>query len=371
MSSGVLRLVIAGGGTGGHLYPGLAIADEVRRQRPGAQIAFIGTKGKIEERVVPRRGYVLHTIWISGLARRLSPATVLFPLQLAVSLVQSLVLLLRLRPAAVAGTGGYVCGPPLFAATLLGIPALIQEQNSYPGVTTRLLAGRVAEVHLTFDASRRYLRRLDNVKVTGNPVRETIGTIARRDGAALFGLDPSKRTVLVIGGSQGAASVNTAMLAAAPHLASMDVQVIWGTGERDYERVVQGLASAAGATAGAVRPFRYIEHMECAYAAADLAVARAGATTLSELMAAGLPALLVPYPYAAADHQTLNARTLVDAGAAVMVTDHELAESLRPVLDELLMDGARRAEMARRARALGHPEAARQLAAALLRLGKA
>ena len=371
MSSAVLRLVIAGGGTGGHLYPGLAIADEVRRRHPEAQITFIGTKGRIEERVVPQRGYALHTIWISGLARRLSAATALFPVQVAVSLVQSLLLLLRLRPSAVAGTGGYVCGPPLYVATLLGIPALIQEQNSYPGVTTRLLAGRVAEVHITFDASRRYLKRQDNVKVTGNPVRVSIGCVDRRDGAALFGLDPSRRTVLVLGGSQGAASVNSAMLAVAPRLALMGVQVIWQTGERDNERVMQHLASAGQAVRDAVRPVRFIEQMECAYGAADLAVARAGATTLAELMAAGLPAILVPYPYAAADHQTVNARTVVEAGAAVLIADHELTEKLPSVLDEVLGDEARRVEMSRRMRALGNPEAAQQLATALLRLAKA
>lgn len=210
--AGALRLVFAGGGTGGHLFPAIAVADEIKERHPDAAILFVGTKGRIEATVVPARGYEFVTIWISGFRRRLSAATFLFPLKVIVSMVQSIRLLRRRRPELVIGTGGYVCGPVVCAAQLLGIPTLIQEQNSYPGVTTRMLAPRATEVHLTFEESRRYLKRQSNVLITGNPTREIIGTVRREAGASAFGIDGTKRTVLVFGGSLGASSINLSLI---------------------------------------------------------------------------------------------------------------------------------------------------------------
>ncbi|MEW6510423.1 MAG: undecaprenyldiphospho-muramoylpentapeptide beta-N-acetylglucosaminyltransferase [Bacteroidota bacterium] len=364
MTGRPLTLVFAGGGTGGHLYPALAVADAIRRRMPDAAITFVGAKGRIESRVVPLRGYPFRAIWISGLRRKLSLETAMFPLQLVVSVWQSYLHLRESDPDAVVGTGGYVSGPVVWAAQRMGIPTLLQEQNSVPGITTRLLAKRAKEVHLTFESSRRHLERQDNVRISGNPTREGLGKVSRAEGAAFFQLDPTKKTVLVFGGSQGAATINAAMLGFALTLAAEGVQVIWQTGSGDYHRVREAMMSQEKA----VRVHEFIDRMEMAYAACDLAVCRSGATSLAELTCAGVPAVLVPYAFAAHGHQTTNARAMVEAGAAVLVPDAEAAHLLSVVVRELLNEPARVRTMADAARRLGKPDAAAALADAVLRL---
>ena len=359
-----LRLVFAGGGTGGHLYPGLAIADEIRRREPEAAILFAGTAGKIEARVVPERGYPFAPIWISGFRRHLSAETLMFPLKLAVALGQSFFLLTRYRPDAVVGTGGYVSGPVLAAAQMLGMPTLLQEQNSVPGVTTRLLARHATEVHLAFDAARGFLQRTDNVFVSGNPTRETIGAMTRRAGAALLGLDPAAPTLLVFGGSQGAAAINTVMITIARRLTG--VQILWQTGIEDFPRVREGL----GGEGEAVRISPYIDRMDAAYAASDLAVCRSGAGTLFELARAGVPAILIPYPHAAADHQTRNAEAVAAGGGAVLIPDRETGARLESTIRGLLADPPRRDAMARAVRRFGEQNATRVIADAVLRVAQ-
>jgi UDP-N-acetylglucosamine--N-acetylmuramyl-(pentapeptide) pyrophosphoryl-undecaprenol N-acetylglucosamine transferase len=362
------RVVFAGGGTGGHLYPALAIAEAMRRAEPDIDITFIGTKDRIEARVVPDHGYPFLAIWVSGFARKLSPAALLFPVKVIVSVVQSLMILRRLHPGAVVGTGGYVCGPPVYAATLLGIPTLLQEQNSYPGVTTRLLANRVHEVHIAFEATRTFLRRKNGVMLSGNPIRATVGTLNRSEAMQRFGLQPSRKTILVFGGSQGAASINNALLASPDLLERPDVQVLWLTGSGELERVRQRLADM-GAGDG-VHLHGYLEEMPWAYAAADLVVCRAGASTLAEILCAGLPSVLVPYPHAAADHQTMNARAVADAGAAVLIPDADANERLGLEIREILAHPERGAAMSIAARSLARPNAARTLADAVMKLMK-
>lgn len=363
-----MTLVFAGGGTGGHLYPALAIAEAVRRLSPDAVIAFIGTRDRIEGRLVPRHGYAFHPIRISGFRRSLSPSNLLFPIRLAVALWQSGRILRRLRPDVVVGTGGYVCGPPLYMAVRMGIPAVIQEQNSYPGVTTRLLASRVNEVHITFESTRRYLRSGAKVMLSGNPARETIGTVSKEEGARAFGLDPARQTLLVTGGSQGAATINNAMIGALESLLADGVQVLWSTGEQEYGRVKQAVGSRITANPRLAVVLPYISEMDHAYAAADLAVSRAGATTLAELTKAGIPAILVPYPLAAADHQRLNAETLVQAGAAELISDREIGPRLLPAVRELFAGPGRLQTMAGRARELGRPDAAERIARSIMDL---
>ena len=367
---GKLAFLFAGGGTGGHLYPAVAIAEELRLLSPDAEIVFAGTKGKIEERVVPKRGYRFAAIWISGFRRTLTPATLLFPLKVLVATVQSLILIRKLRPAVVIGTGGYVCGPPVFAASLLGIPTLIQEQNSYPGATTRLLAPRVSEVHLTFENTRRYLKRKDNVKVSGNPVRSGVGAVSRQEGAGFFRLQPDRTTLLVFGGSLGATSLNKAMLGILPEIIARDVQVIWQTGQSDYTAAREFVLTAGEKVSANTRVHRFVERMENAFAACDLALCRSGASTIAELTLAGIPSVLVPYPFAAADHQTENARAMAEGGAAVLCKDSELETELLPLVMGLLEDPARRQAMGNRAKMLARPDAARVLAQAVLGLAR-
>jgi UDP-N-acetylglucosamine--N-acetylmuramyl-(pentapeptide) pyrophosphoryl-undecaprenol N-acetylglucosamine transferase len=362
------RVVFAGGGTGGHLYPALAIAEALLRTAPELEITFIGTRGRIEARVVPAHGFAFIPIWVSGFARKVSPAALLFPVKVLVSVVQSLVILLRLRPAVVVGTGGYVCGPPVFAATLLGIPALLQEQNSYPGITTRLLAGRVRQVHIAFEVTRRFLRRKDGVMLSGNPIRATVGTVERTDGMQRLRLNPARTTVLVVGGSQGAASINDALLASPDLLERPDVQFVWLAGAGEEDRVRHRLEQM-GAGDG-VHLYGFLEDMPWAYAAADVVVCRSGASTLAEILCAGLPSVLIPYPHAAADHQTLNARAMADAGAAVVIPDADVRGRLGTELREILAHPERRAAMSVAARSLARPNAARTLADAVMNLMK-
>ncbi len=359
-------VVFAGGGTGGHLYPAIAVADELRRRQSGVEVTFVGTAGRIEERVIPPTGYHFATIWISGFRRRIGWPLLLFPLKVLVSVVQSLLLLRRLRPSVVVGTGGYVSGPPVFAAWLLGIPSLLQEQNSYPGLTTRLLAGRAREVHLTFEASRRFLRRADNVRVSGNPVRSEVGSAGRPDAARFFGLDPSVTTVLVFGGSLGASAINAAVRRNLRGLLVRGLQVIWQTGPEEADTALRAVRDERAERT--IRVFPYIERMEFAYAASDVAVCRAGATTVAELAQAGLPSVLIPYPHAAADHQTENARAMAEGGAALLCPDAEAGDRLLPLLLGLLDDPDRLRAMAGKARAMARPEAAAVLADAVIRL---
>ena len=356
-------LVFAAGGTGGHLYPAIAVAEEIRRRRPDAVITFIGARGRIEEQVVPGLGFPFISIRISGLRRRFSLQTALFPLILAVAMCRSFVLLRKLKPGAVIGTGGFVCGPVVIVAQMLGIPTILQEQNSVPGVTTRLLARRATEVHVTFEGSQRYFTRQDNIHVSGNPTRAAFGAATRAESAAFFGIEADRKTVLVFGGSQGAGSLNAAMLPLAPALAHQAIQVIWQTGVKDFEGVRNSMQSVEQM----VRVFSFIDRMDMAFAASDLAVCRAGASTIAELTRVGVPAVFVPYPFAAADHQTENARAAAKAGAAIVVPDGEAAARLPSVIRDLLGDDARRQSMAESSRRLGRPGAAGILADAVMR----
>ncbi len=355
--------MLAGGGTGGHLFPALAIADEIRNIEPTTEFLFVGTKGKIEARIVPQRGYPFRTIWISGFHRRLTFGNLLFPLKVVVSLIQSFFLIRRWKPDVVVGTGGYVCGPLLYVSTFLRIPTVIHESNSYPGVTTRLLAKRVQRLFIAFEDARKHLGELNNIELIGTPTRAALGTGRREEGARNFGLDPHKKILLVFGGSLGATSINNALLLTIDELTKEDIQIIWQTGKRDYQHIQQRVGNRPNMWIG---PF--IDEMECAYASADIAVCRAGATTLAELTRVGLPAILVPYPYAAANHQEHNARSLADAGAAVVVRDHEAPDQLSKTILDLLKNEARLKSMSEKSRSLGQPDAGAQLAKRILEL---
>jgi len=357
------NILLAGGGTGGHLFPALAIADEIKRLEPNATFLFLGTKGKIEARVVPQRGYAFRTIWISGFHRRLTIDNLLFPLKVIVSLIQSLFVIRQFKPDVVVGTGGYVCGPILFMASLLGIPTVIHESNSYPGVTTRLLAARVSTVFIAFEEARRWLKRSDNVILMGTPTRDALGTISRDAGAAAFELEQGKKTLLVFGGSLGAVSINNAVLASLDEWGQRGIQLIWQTGQGDYERIRSAIGSKTAIWLGA-----FIDKMEYAFGAADLVVCRAGATTLAELTRVGKPAIVVPYPHAAGDHQTHNARSLANAGAATMITDQNLAKEFGPNVLALLESPARLAAMSAESKKLGRPAAGPEIAASIRRM---
>lgn len=363
-----LRLVFAGGGTGGHLYPAIAIAEAIRTRRPDAEITFIGTSAGLEAQVVPQHGYRFVPISVAGFRRTLSWSTLLFFGKVFLAMIQSLRLLHRIRPHVVVGTGGYVCGPPLYAASLLGIPTLLQEQNSVPGVTTRVLAGRVSEVHVSFERTRHLLPRAAHVHLSGNPTRAGIGTHDRASAARELGVDPARQTVLVFGGSQGATSINAAILASLSDLIGLSIQLLWLTGPADYHRISETVRQKGITNDASVLVFPFVDGMDRLYAVADLAVCRAGATTIAELVRAGVPSILIPYPHAAADHQTKNARAMAEAGAAILISDADASRRMFPVVRQLIHNPAELRTMAERARGLGSPNAAAVLADAVLRL---
>lgn len=353
--------MVAGGGTGGHLFPALAIADEISRLQPKAKFLFLGTKGKIEARVVPERGYPFETIWISGFHRRLTVENLLFPVKVLVSLFQSFFVIQRFQPDVIVGTGGYVCGPILYAGSLLGVPTVIHESNSFPGVTTRLLAKRATKVFIAFDEVRHWLRRTDHVVLIGTPTRDSLGTASREEASKFFHIAPDKKTLLVFGGSLGAASINDAVLESLDGLKAAGVQLVWQTGRSDYERIKNALGSKMVDWLGA-----FIDKMEYAFGAADLVVCRSGASTVAEITRVGKPAVVVPYPLSAGDHQTHNAKALDDAGAGVMIVDKDVRKSLKETVLRLMKDEQRLKKMSEASLRLGKPGAGREIAKTIL-----
>ena len=359
-----MTILFAGGGTGGHLYPAIAIAEEIIKQDSNAKIVFVGTKDKIDARVVPQKGFGFYTIWISGFSRKLTINNVVFPLKVFVSLIQSFFVIKKVKPNVVVGTGGYVCGPILFVAAVLGIPTAIHESNSYPGVTTRMLAGRVSKVFVQFDVTKQWLSSTAAVEVVGNPTREELSFVTRNEGSEFFKLDPKKKTVFVFGGSLGAASINKVMPVIVNDAIANDYQIIWQTGETDWQSV-----NAVQQHKNIVVK-KYIDRMDCGYAAADIVVSRSGATTLAELTRIGKPAILVPYPFAAANHQVMNAETLADAGAALMINDSELKNNLLLLIRELLFDDLKQKTMREKSLELGKPNAGKEIAEKIVMLAR-
>ena len=358
-SDAPMRLLIAAGGTGGHVYPGIAIAEEWRRRHPESDVVFVGTVRGLEATVVPRAGFALRTISARGFPRRPGLGLLRALGAAAASLVQAASLLKELKPNVVLVTGGYVSGPVGLMAKLAGIPVVVQEQNSVPGATNRWLNLIADEVHISFVESRSYFRRRNNLKVTGNPIRRSLLRQDRTSAYESLRLDPTRKTLLVFGGSRGAASINRAFAEALPRLHRVpNIQVVWQTGQEEETAM---RAKAAGLPFP-VRVLAYLDAMEKAYAVADLAVCRAGAMTIAELTACGVPAILVPYPFATHDHQTQNARGLTERGAAETIADAELngPEVAKRVIG-LLTDESRLRRMARNARAFARTNAAERL----------
>ena len=360
-----MKILIAGGGTGGHVYPGIAVAEELRRLYPQATVLFVGGRRGVESHAVPEAGFAIRFVMTRGFPRRAWwrwPGAVLANV---IGLLQSLWLVMSERPDAVLGTGGYVSGPVSMAAVLLRRPLILQEQNSIPGLANRWLARVADEVHLSFTEARAFFTRKDNLKVTGNPVRAHILGGERATALQEFGLADGRPTVFVFGGSRGAHRINEAAIDAMRRLKGrVDVQFILQTGREDFE-------SSRATVESEQLPARvapYLRQMHLAYAVADLVVCRSGAMTLAEIAACGTPAILVPYPYAAHNHQEVNARNLVERGAASLILDRELSgERLAREIAHLLADRQTLRRMSAHARTFARPDAAERLARSLAR----
>ena len=366
-----MRIIVSGGGTGGHIYPAVTIANQIKEKQPDAEIIFVGTREGLECEIVPRYGYPIEFIEVAGFQRKLSLDTIKSAFKLLAGLIDALKLIRKIKPDLVVGTGGYVCGPVLFLAALQGIPTCIQEQNAMPGVTNKILAHFVKKVFLGYQEAGKYFGGNSEKIFTGNPIRKEILEVSRATAIEKFKLDPAKKTILVSGGSRGARSINDAMALVETSLAGRsDVQVIHITGETGYEKFI-GQVEKKVLMSDNIKVFRYMHDMPLALAAADLAIFRSGAIGLAELMARGIPSILVPYPYATANHQEHNARAVEGAGGAVVILDKELTgEILLKQIESLLADESKLQKMKDAAKALGRPEAAEDIARKVLALLK-
>jgi UDP-N-acetylglucosamine--N-acetylmuramyl-(pentapeptide) pyrophosphoryl-undecaprenol N-acetylglucosamine transferase len=359
-----MKVMIAGGGTGGHVFPGIAVAEELRRSRKDADILFVGGSRGLEAVAVPEAGFRFRTILTRGFPRRQWWRWPFVTLANVVGFFQALWIVATERPDVVLGTGGYVSGPVSVAAWLMRRPLLIQEQNSIPGVTNRWLARIADEVHLSFVEARSYFSRKDHLKVSGNPIRAYVLSGDRKTALAEFKLVPGTPTLFVFGGSRGAHRINEAALDAMRRLKGrVDVQWILQTGREDFAWAQETVDKEQ--LPARVVPF--LNRIHLAYAAADLVVCRSGAMTLAEIAACGVPAILVPYPYAAHDHQAVNASNLVDRGAAAMILDSDLTgERLAKEIAHWLSDRQGLSQMSANARRFARPDAAEKIARSIV-----
>jgi UDP-N-acetylglucosamine--N-acetylmuramyl-(pentapeptide) pyrophosphoryl-undecaprenol N-acetylglucosamine transferase len=370
------HILIAGGGTGGHVYPAIAIADAIQAARPEARVIFAGTEDRLEARAVPEAGYALHPITVRGFQRSLSAENLAFPVKLAQGLWESWKLVGAIDPDVAVGTGGYVAGPVLFAAWMRGRPLLIQEQNAYAGVTNRLLGLVASRIHAAFPEAEDDLPS-GRTTITGNPVRRSLTETSPDAARRALGLPADARVLLVFGGSLGSKALNDVLETHLPEIldaggeTDRPVHVIWQTGSRYFDDLVDRLAGTALDDHPRLQVREYIDRMDWAYAAADLALCRAGALTSSELLVTGTPSILVPSPNVVADHQTKNARSMERTGAARMLPEADLDDRFVPMVRDLLLDDATRAEMAGAARAAAQPDAAERIAADVLALANA
>ena len=356
-----LKLIISGGGTGGHIFPALAIADELKGQFPEASILFVGAYNRMEMHRVPKAGYRIKGLWISGFDRKNMLRNLLFPLKLGWSLLQAFAILVRFRPSAVVGTGGFASGPLVFVASLLRIPSLLQEQNAFPGVTNKQLAQRAHAICLGSSAAQKFFPKSKSL-VTGNPVRAALlQDISKAKACKALGIDANKFTLLVMGGSLGAKKINQLIKNHLHDIQQLDVQLIWQCGNL-YAAEYQPLANENTH----VVPF--IDHMPAAYAAADLVVSRAGALAISELCLMGKPTLFIPSPNVAENHQEKNAQALVDKKAAKMVVERDADKTFWPSLKLLIEDEALRISLGENIKLFAHPNATKEIVKKLTQL---
>lgn len=365
------RVIISGGGTGGHIYPAITIAQAIADIEP-TEFLYVGSKIGLENTLIPKEGIPFVTLDVRGLERKISFRNVVTLAKTAGSVLKAGQIIHSFKPDVVIGTGGFVCGPVLLAAALRGIPTMVQEQNVIPGVTNTILSKFVDRVALGYEEAAARFKNQSKLVYTGNPVRKDVTTVSREEGRDLLGLDPNKFTLLVAGGSRGARSINTAMLDVHEYFKDADdIQILHVTGDHEYDRVIKMLpgVDGKGYYGKGSRIIPYLHHMPAALAAADLAVYRAGAVGLAELTVRGVPSILIPYPYAAEDHQRYNAQALVMCGAAKMILDKMLTgKDLLEEIVHLKDDPQALHDMAEASKKLGKPQAAHDIAALALEI---
>ena len=362
---GGLKFILSGGGTGGHIYPAIAIANELKLRFPDAEFLFVGAKDKMEMQKVPQASYEIKGLWIAGLQRKLTLQNLMFPFKLMSSLWVSRKIIKAFKPNVVIGTGGFASGPLLQMANMLKIPTLIQEQNSYPGITNKLLSKKANIICVAYENLERFFPK-DKIVLTGNPVRQDLLEIDSKRNEALkhFNLDPNKKTLLVLGGSLGARRLNQLIEKEIYNLVSKDIQIIWQCGKlyyQDYkhfsdEKLIQVVA--------------FIDRMDLVYAAADFIISRAGASSVSELCLVGKPVIFIPSPNVAEDHQTKNARAIVDKKGAIIIKESELDSSFEPIFSNLISNENLQKELSENIKKLAKPNATKDIVEEIVKLIK-
>lgn len=362
------RIIISGGGTGGHIFPAIAIANAIRQLEPSAEILFVGANGRMEMEKVPAAGYKIEGLNIAGLQRSLKLSNLSFPFKVISSLMKAGSIISKFRPQVAVGVGGYASGPLLYMATRKKVPGLIQEQNSYPGITNKLLAGSVEKICVAYDKMDRFFPK-DKIIFTGNPVREDMVEISgkRNEAATYFNLDLTRPVILVVGGSQGARSINRAIQSGLKTIADSGVQLVWQVGKLFYEEAKKSVEEL---NVHNIRVYDFITRMDFAYALSDVIISRAGASTVSELCIVGKPAILVPLPTAAEDHQTHNCKALVEKNAAILVKDADAPTQLVNTALELVGNNEKRKSLTENISSLAIRNSANVIAKEVLKLIK-
>jgi len=351
-----LRIIISGGGTGGHIFPAIAIADAFKKVHPDAEILFVGAKNRMEMTRVPLAGYPIKGLWISGFQRKLSVRNILFPIKVIVSYLQALQIVKHFNPDCVVGVGGYASGPTLRAAISLRCRTLIQEQNSFPGITNRLLAGKVDCICTAYEKMDTWFPPRKTV-LTGNPLRQDAVDIngKREEAFSFFKLNPNKKVLLIVGGSQGARAINKGIVTEINMYKAASFQLIWQTGEGFYNEANQCVADALSEEL--IKVHTFIRRMDLAYAAADCIVSRAGAIAIAEMAVIGKPVIFVPLPTAAEDHQTQNALRLVRGNAALLVKNSAVNNTLFDTVNMLMSDQEKMKRMSNHLKSFAMPDA--------------
>lgn len=356
------RFIISGGGTGGHIYPAVAIANELKSRFPEAEFLFVGAKDKMEMQKVPQAGYAIKGLWISGIQRKLTLDNAMFPFKLLSSMWNSFRIIKSFKPDVVIGTGGFASGAVLKVASILGIPTVIQEQNSYPGITNKLLAKKANKICVAYENLERFFPK-DKMILTGNPVRQDLINEANKSEAiAYFKLDANKKTLLVLGGSLGARRINQLIEKELDFLLSQNIQIIWQCGKlylNDYSKYNEKEN---------VQVVAFIDRMDLVYAAADVVISRSGASSVSELCIVGKPTIFIPSPNVAEDHQTKNAKAISDKNGAILIKESELETQFETIFSDLISNENTQEELSQNIKKLAKPNATKDIVEEIVKL---
>lgn len=371
------RFIISGGGTGGHIYPAIAIANQLKLQFPDAEFLFVGAKDKMEMQKVPQAGYPIKGLWIAGLQRKLTLKNLLFPIKLASSLLKSFQILKQFKPDVVIGTGGFASGAVLKVANVLGIPTVVQEQNSYPGITNKLLAKKAKVICVAYENLELFFPK-EKMKLTGNPVRQDLISVENKREEAIthFNLDKSKKTLLVLGGSLGARRINQLIAKEIEFLKQLNLQIIWQCGKLYFEEYKTFQNQDNKPTnnnqqqSTDIQVVSFMDRMDLVYAAADFIISRSGASSVSELCIVGKPTLFIPSPNVAEDHQTKNAKAISEKKGAILIKESDLDNEFESVLKDLVTNEEKQKELSQNIKKLALPNATKNIVEEIVKLIK-